>query len=219
MRILPCGQRGVLLELDDLARVLALYGELRARPPEGARRISAGARTVLVEFDRPDRLESFHPDRLPTPPATQSTVDDGSLVEIPVRYDGEDLAEVARLTGLSEREVAARHAGGQYRVAFGGFTPGWGYLTGLDPALRLPRHETPRVRVPAGSVAIADEFAGVYPRDSPGGWRILGRTGLAMWDPHRDPPGLLVPGARVRFIEQPAAAPPAPRLAARAPSA
>jgi biotin-dependent carboxylase-like uncharacterized protein len=210
MRILPYGQRAVLLELDDLNQVLALHRGLRARPPEGARRISRGARTVLLEFDRLDRLARFDPGRWAVPPTSPSTVEDGPLVEIPVSYDGEDLAEVARLTGLAEREVVARHTGAEYRVAFGGFTPGWGYLTGLDPALRLPRHDTPRVRVPAGSVAIADEFTGVYPRDSPGGWRLLGRTDLAMWDPHRDPPGVLVPGARVRFIEYATAAPPAP---------
>src|SRR5262245_13720216 len=137
MRILPCGQRAVLLELNDLAQVLALHRELRARQPEGARRITAGARTVLVEFDRADLVERFDPGGLPPPAALPSTVDGGPPVEIPVRYDGEDLAEVARLTGLAEHEVVARHAGTEYRVAFGGFTPGWGYLTGLDPVLRL----------------------------------------------------------------------------------
>jgi KipI family sensor histidine kinase inhibitor len=121
------------------------------------------------------------------------------LVEIPVTYDGADLAEVAELTGLTPAEVAARHAAAEYTVAFCGFSPGFGYLTGGDPALDVPRLATPRTKVPAGSVAIAEAFTGVYPRELPGGWRILGTTTAVLWDLDRDPPGLFVPGTRVRF--------------------
>ncbi|MCL2465368.1 MAG: urea amidolyase family protein, partial [Micrococcales bacterium] len=125
-------------------------------------------------------------------------------VEIPVVYDGEDLAEVAALTGLAPDEVAARHAAGRYRVAFGGFMPGFAYLTGLDPVLVVPRRATPRTRVPAGAVAVAGQYAAVYPRATPGGWRLLGRTETVMFDLARDEhPALLMPGDEVRFVPVP----------------
>lgn len=118
---------------------------------------------------------------------------------IPVTYDGPDLVEVARLTGLTVDEVVAAHTGTPWRVAFGGFAPGFAYLVGGDPRLQVPRRETPRTSVPAGSVGLAGEFSGVYPRASPGGWQLIGRTDAVMWDVDRDPPALLAPGATVRF--------------------
>lgn len=122
------------------------------------------------------------------------------LVEVPVVYDGEDLAEVASRVGRTVAEVVAMHAGTEYRVAFCGFAPGFAYLRGLDARLVLPRRATPRPRVPAGSVAIAAEYSAVYPRESPGGWHLIGSTTASMWDVHRDPPALLQPGTRVRFV-------------------
>lgn len=122
-----------------------------------------------------------------------------AAVVLPVRYDGADLAEVARVTGLTEDEVVRRHAEGEYTVAFGGFMPGFAYLTGLDPALHVPRRATPRERVPAGAVAIAGEFAAVYPAATPGGWMLLGTCDVPLFDVDRDPPALLRPGTRVRF--------------------
>ena len=116
-----------------------------------------------------------------------------------VDYDGPDLADVARLTGLTVDEVVARHTGARYTVAFGGFMAGFAYLVGLDPALRVPRLDSPRERVPAGSVAIADEFSAVYPAATPGGWRLLGRCEQTLFDVDREPPALLQPGTRVRF--------------------
>ena len=116
-------------------------------------------------------------------------------------YDGEDLAEVGRLTGLGERGVVEAHTGQTWTVAFAGFSPGFGYLIGQDDRLHVPRRDNPRTKVPAGSVGLAGEFSGVYPRESPGGWQLLGRTDLAMWDLDRDPPALLHPGVRVRFVE------------------
>lgn len=119
---------------------------------------------------------------------------------IGVRYDGPDLAEVAELTGLSPDQVVRLHARPSYRVAFLGFAPGFGYLTGLDPRLRLPRLATPRTRVPAGSVAIAEEWAAVYPTESPGGWRLIGRTTAELFDPAGRPdPARLRPGDTVSF--------------------
>jgi KipI family sensor histidine kinase inhibitor len=125
---------------------------------------------------------------------------DGRTVEIPVRYDGPDLAEVARATGLGEAEVVERHASAEYRVYLLGFAPGFAYLGELDPALRLPRRESPRTRVPAGSVAIAGAQTAVYPLTTPGGWHLIGRTDARMWDVGRDPPALLGVGDRVRFV-------------------
>jgi KipI family sensor histidine kinase inhibitor len=123
------------------------------------------------------------------------------VVEVPVHYDGPDLAQVAQLTGLDEAEVVRRHTGGDYRSGFCGFAPGFAYLTGLDPALHVPRRDDPRTRVPAGSVALADEFTAVYPRDSPGGWQLVGHSDIVLWDVERDPPALLAPGTPVRFVD------------------
>jgi inhibitor of KinA len=125
------------------------------------------------------------------------------VVEIPVCYEGEcapDIDEVGRLHGLTEREVAAMHAGAEYTVCFLGFMPGFGYLEGLPERLATPRLDRPRVRVPAGSVGIAGGQTGVYPRASPGGWRLIGRTPRVMFDARRDPPSVLEMGDRVRFV-------------------
>lgn len=135
--------------------------------------------------------------------ADRTAVDRTAVVVLPVRYDGADLAEVARATGLPEDEVVRRHAAGTYTVAFGGFMPGFAYLTGLDPALHVPRRATPRERVPAGAVAVAGEFAAVYPAATPGGWMLLGTCDVPLFDVDRDPPALLRPGARVRFAPVP----------------
>jgi KipI family sensor histidine kinase inhibitor len=124
----------------------------------------------------------------------------GAVVELPVRYDGADLIPLAAELGCSPEALLQRHAAGEYTVAFCGFAPGFAYLSGLDPALHVPRLASPRTAVPAGSVAIAGEYTGVYPRSSPGGWRLLGRTDAVLWDLDREPPALLTPGTRVRFV-------------------
>lgn len=125
---------------------------------------------------------------------------DGRLVEIPVVYDGPDLAEVARAAGLDAREVAALHAGREYYAYLLGFVPGFAYLGDLEQRLVLPRRATPRPHVPAGSVAIAGTQTAVYPRASPGGWHLIGRTDSVLFDPAREPAGLIAPGDRVRFV-------------------
>lgn len=125
------------------------------------------------------------------------------VVTIQVTYDGEDLDEVSRLSGLSVDEVVARHTRVVYEVGFVGFAPGFAYLSGLDEQLHLPRLDSPRTAVPAGSVAIAGPYAAVYPTPSPGGWRLLGRTTLTVFDDRHDPPALLRPGMRVRFEAAP----------------
>jgi inhibitor of KinA len=136
-------------------------------------------------------------------PEPATAADLGPVTHVPVRYggaDGPDLAEVAVRTGLSEDDVVRLHAGAEYRVFCMGFVPGFPYLGMLPEELALPRRSTPRLRVPAGSVAIAGRQTGIYPSDTPGGWHVIGRTDLSAWDPHRDPPALLEPGARVRFV-------------------
>jgi KipI family sensor histidine kinase inhibitor len=123
--------------------------------------------------------------------------------EIPVRYDGIDLPDVARRTGLTTHEVIARHTARTYTVNCLGFVPGFGYLGALDPTLALPRRDEPRRRVPAGSVAIAGSQTAVYPLETPGGWHLIGRTSVVMFDVTADPPALLVAGDTVRFTVAP----------------
>lgn len=204
MRVLPCADSGLLVEVDDLDAVLALYAALRDDPPYGVTGLVPAARTLLLQLDParadPDAVER----RVRATPVTGSGVEpgeDAGPLTIPVVYDGADLPDVAAHTGLTREEIIAAHTGRPWTVAFCGFSPGFGYLAGGDPRLHVPRRTEPRTRVPAGSVAIAGEFAAVYPRESPGGWQLLGRTDVRTWDLDRDPPGLLRPGVRVRFEE------------------
>lgn len=132
--------------------------------------------------------------------STATATTSNELVEINVQYDGDDLEDVAFLTGMSVESIVELHTSTEFTVAFCGFAPGFAYLTGLPAELHVPRLATPRTAVPAGSVAIAAEFSGVYPRTSPGGWRLIGRTNADLFDVQRDPPALLTPGDRVRFI-------------------
>lgn len=129
-----------------------------------------------------------------------SVLAEATLVELPVRYDGEDLDEVARACSLSVEQVISLHSGADYEVSFCGFAPGFAYLLGLPHALHLPRRASPRTRVPAGSVAIAARYSAVYPRESPGGWHLLGSTTVTLWDIAREQPALLQSGTRVRFV-------------------
>ena len=200
MNLRPAGERGLLVELESLELVHRLYAALRALDPPGVVELVPAYRTLLVvaEPGRPDALEELAAElpRLELPPAEAVA---GDPVEVPVRYDGEDLDEVARLTGLDADEVVRRHTAPEYTVAFLGFSPGFPYLVGLDPALRVPRRDTPRTAIPAGSVGLAGDQTGIYPPASPGGWRLIGRTEVTLFAPGRDPPALLAPGSRLRF--------------------
>ena len=196
MRILPNGESAFLVELADIDEVLAAYSQVAGVP--GVVEVVPAARTLLVTTlpgDR-DRVQAavagLHWDGSQAPASA-------GRVEIPVVYDGEDLAEVARLTGLAVVDVVAAHTGRSWRVAFGGFAPGFAYLVGGDERLVVPRRDSPRTRVPAGSVALAGEFSGVYPVASPGGWQLIGRTNVTLFDPLAAEPALLKPGAEVRF--------------------
>ena len=202
MRFYPVGAGAVLVELDDQDAVLALHAEIGRRRAAGwapsLADVVPAARTILLDgvadraaVERELRGWDVAPAAAP----------DGPGVEIACRYDGEDLPEVARAWRVSEREAARIHAGTRFRVAFCGFAPGFAYLTGLGQRHAVPRRPTPRTAVPAGSVALADTYTGVYPRSSPGGWQIIGRTDADLWDPGRDPPALLAPGTQVRFVD------------------
>ncbi|MGH3342498.1 MAG: 5-oxoprolinase subunit PxpB [Carbonactinosporaceae bacterium] len=200
MRLLRCGDTGLLAELDDLDAVLALYAELVDTTPPGVVELVPAARTLLLRCrpgaDLPTVARAVRAAR-PRPGRRPA----GERIEIPVVYDGEDLAEVAHLTGLDERGVVNAHTGHEWTVAFCGFSPGFGYLVAAGSGLKVPRRATPRTRVPAGAVGLAGDFSGVYPRSSPGGWQLVGHTTAAIWDLSRDPPALLRPGVRVRFVE------------------
>jgi KipI family sensor histidine kinase inhibitor len=191
MRVLPCGDRAVLLDCDSLAEASAWFGALTDADPV------LGARTVLLRGD-PRALRSLIASRHPMPPDQSATPDS---VTIPVVYDGPDLAAVAAATGLSETEVIAAHSGSAWTVGFTGFAPGFAYLVGGDPRLVVPRLATPRSSVPAGSVGLAGEFSGIYPRSSPGGWQLIGHTDVTLFDSDRTPPALLQPRTVVRFEE------------------
>jgi KipI family sensor histidine kinase inhibitor len=224
VRLLPAGERALLVEVvvpdgdpdadpaHDVDAVLALDAALRARAATGEEPwasvldVVPAARTVLLQIGDGGRLDALAAavERLaaevdPTPPDPAGGSPDLPVVEIAVRYDGPDLDEVARLTGLAADEVVAAHTGTPWRVAFGGFAPGFAYLVGGDARLVVPRRASPRPSVPAGAVGLAGGFSGVYPRASPGGWQLLGTTEAALWDERRDPPALLHPGAVVRF--------------------
>jgi KipI family sensor histidine kinase inhibitor len=199
-RVLPYGECAVLLEVGDVAEALGLHESLRDADLAGLVDLVPAMRTVLAVFASARDLDRALP-ILRAAEVTRSTGEHGGHVTIDVTYDGPDLEAVAESVGVPVAEVVRRHTGSSYVTAFIGFAPGFAYLTGLDPSLHLPRLETPRTRVPAGSVAIAGEFAAVYPRESPGGWRLLGRTDAPLWDLARDEPALLRPGTHVTFRE------------------
>jgi KipI family sensor histidine kinase inhibitor len=197
-RVLPYGDRALLVEVADLAAVAAVRGALERSPLPGQRDLVPAARTVLVVLDRaPSDLDVATLRRLPL----GAPADGGAAatVELSVVFDGADLDEVAALTDRTAADVVRLLTTVELTVAFCGFAPGFGYLTGLPEELHLPRRATPRTRVPAGSVALAGPFAGVYPQASPGGWQLVGRTDAVLFDVDRDPPALLAPGTTVRF--------------------
>lgn len=199
MRLLPYGPRGWLVELDEAAVLAFARAVERSEHPDVAE-VVPGARTVLVHV-RPGAAAAAVGSWLGTvAPDAEASHGAGDEVEIGVSYDGEDLGSVAAACGLTVAEVVARHAAARYVCAFCGFAPGFGYLDGLDPALQIPRRSTPRTRVPAGAVAIADRYTAVYPSPSPGGWHLIGRTDAVLWEPGRARPALISPGTVVRFV-------------------
>lgn len=198
------GDQALLLEFDSTTDVLAWTGTLQRAGLPGVLDIVPASRTVLMKLDGPrylaptrQRLGKLRPEQSI---AESETADEPDAV-IEVTYDGADLEAVAELTGLNTAEVVAAHTGQLWRVGFGGFAPGFAYLVGGDPRLQVARRDEPRTRVPAGSVGLADEFSGVYPRESPGGWQLIGRTQAVPFDVTREQPALLTPGMTVAFRE------------------
>ncbi|MDR5653513.1 urea amidolyase family protein [Ruixingdingia sedimenti] len=199
-RFLPAGSDAFLVELADLDTTLTLLDRMAAARPEGVVELVPAARTVLVRFDPTatsrDRLAAH----IATLDLSQHTGREGESFEIPVTYDGADLGDVAEILGWTVAEVIRRHTAATYTVAFTGFAPGFAYMTCDDPAFDLPRRQSPRLRIPPGSVALGGRFGGIYPTESPGGWQLLGTTPLAMWDPARPArAAMLAPGDRVHF--------------------
>lgn len=198
--IRPFGEAALLVALGTPHRAQALASSLRREPLAGMVEAVPGLDSVLVEFDpigpEPGSLIPLLEERLA---ALLDEPEAGRLHLIPVTYDGPDMADVAELTGMAPEAVIELHAATELRVLFCGFAPGFAYLGALPPALHVERLATPRTHTPAGSVAIAGAMSGIYPADLPGGWRVIGRTEVTLFDPHRDPPALLLPGDRVRF--------------------
>lgn len=211
MRLTPVGDAALLAAFDDPdlldanRRVRALEAALLERRPAGLLDLIPAYRTLLVHVDPlvwpPDVASRFV--HAATQALDLSHSETGRVVELPVRYggaEGPDLPAVAAHTGLSEAEVTTLHATPLYLVMFIGFMPGFPYLWGMDPRLATPRLATPRLRVPARSVGIGGDQTGVYSTESPGGWRLIGRAALDLYDPSASPPTLLRAGDRVRFI-------------------
>ena len=219
MRFLGVNNSAFLIELADLEETLALFDRLqqeirRAEKDlqdqekfQGQEKLQAiveiipAARTLLVTFDPSLADENTLETEIAGLKLEKGQQKSGKLVEIPVVYDGEDLDDVAALLKIDREEVIRRHVESHYQVAFCGFAPGFAYLTGGDPVFNVPRRASPRKSIPAGSVALAGKFGGVYPQPSPGGWQLIGRTDVKMFDLDRDPPSLLKPGDRVHFVD------------------
>jgi KipI family sensor histidine kinase inhibitor len=199
VRLLPYGDAAVLVEVADLDAALALHADLRAHRPLGVHDVVPAERTVLVRVDPAvTTVAALHHDLASRRPAVHPAAD-GPLVTIPVGYDGADLDDVATALGWTVDRLVAAHQEHTWWVAFAGFAPGFGYLVPDGDWPEVPRRADPRTSVPPGSVAVAGRYGGVYPQASPGGWQLVGRTELKVWDVDREPPALLVPGTRVRF--------------------
>ena len=202
MKLRFMGEAALLVETEAAAEAQALRRALMGLAVPGLLEVVPGQASLLISADPLvadlDELAA----RLPGV-VTAAQPGKAREHEFPTQYRGEDLAAVAKLAGLEPSEVVRRHTAATYEVAFLGFAPGFAYLTGLDPMLRLPRRAEPRTRVAAGSVAIADAFTGIYPQTSPGGWHILGHCHAQLFDASRTDPVLLAPGDRVRFTAAP----------------
>ena len=195
------GDHALMLQCGSTAEVLAWVDALRAAAVPGVVDVVPAARTVLVKLDSP-RLQGVTRQRLRKMRVTadvDARADRSADVVVDVVYDGPDLAEVANHTGLTTAQVIDAHTSTLWRVGFSGFAPGFAYLVDGDKRLRVPRRSEPRTSVPAGSVALAGEFSAIYPRQSPGGWQLIGRTDAVLWDLARTNPALLTQGMWVQF--------------------
>jgi KipI family sensor histidine kinase inhibitor len=201
MRLLPCGDRALLAEVADAGERRRLDATLRRHPLPGSVEHVPGARTVLVVAKAAENLPGLASALLELDLDPDEAPDERDDLVLDVRYDGPDLQDVATSLDLSPDEVVERHTTQVWTVEFAGFAPGFGYLTGSEGGLEVPRRASPRTRIPAGSVGLAGPYSGIYPRASPGGWQLIGRSDAPLWDADRDPPALLTPGRRIRFVD------------------
>ena len=215
-RLIPMGDRALVIEFGDRpdpelsARIAAAAQHMRASPPPGVLDVVPASTTLALHYDPVligvgttpyealiQKIETWLHEQ------AEAKLPQGRLVKIPVCYGGsfgEDLDEVARQHGLTPEAVATIHAGTEYHVYMLGFVPGFAYLGDMDARIATPRRDTPRPRVPAGTVAIGGAMTGVYPLETPGGWQLIGRTPLRMFTPDSEPPCLLRAGDTVRFV-------------------
>jgi len=199
--VLDYGDHALMVQCGSTAEVLAWAAALPDAALPGVIDVVPAARTVLVKLDGP-RYQGVVRQRLRQMSVVAEAVapmDRSADVVIDVVYDGPDLADVADQTGLTAVQVIEAHTATLWRVGFSGFAPGFAYLVDGHPRLRVPRRSEPRTTVPAGSVGLAGEFSAVYPRRSPGGWQLIGRTDAVLWDLDRPHPALLARGMWVRF--------------------
>ncbi len=202
MRLLPSGSTSLLIEVDGINEVLALYAALVDAKLDGVIDLVPAASTVLLVIDPTATSLSTVTAAVRTVTPRRGDQKEGERVEVPVTYDGEDLEGAAQILGCDAVELIRRHKAAEWTVAFCGFIPGFGYLTSPTWLFEVPRRSSPRTRVPTGAVGLAGGFSGVYPGVSPGGWQLIGRTELTMFDPARDPAGILRPGVRVHFVDE-----------------
>ena len=205
------GTSALMLTFGSLAEAVAFRAGLRTATGStasvaGVTEVVSGARTLLVRFDpRVTDAVRLRAALADVRPREVDPSGSGAAVVVRVTYDGADLEEVARLAGTTPAGLVAWHTGQVWTSAFCGFAPGFSYLTGSAPSLDVPRRSAARTAVPSGSVGLAGGFSGVYPRTSPGGWQLIGRTDVPMWSVDRDPPALAPAGTRVRFVDAGAA--------------
>jgi KipI family sensor histidine kinase inhibitor len=195
-RLLDYGSAAVLLECADLDEAIGLLAPVRKHPK--IIEVVPGARTLLLRLRAPlTESDRHHLLALPTAPTAKLVA---APIVIKADYSGPDLDSVARHLDCAVEDVIALHTGQVWTVGFCGFAPGFGYLRGEHDRLRVPRLDSPRTMVPTGAVGLADQWSGIYPRSGPGGWQLIGRTDATLWDLDHDPPALLQPGSRVRFV-------------------
>ena len=202
MRFLPVNLDVLMVELDSLKQTMALTNLLQSTINQWhIDEVIPAARTILIRYNPILTDANTLANHIANLDIATGVIVTGELVTIPVHYHGEDLAQVATYLGITVAEVIKRHTDNEYQVAFCGFAPGFAYMVSKNSQLNVPRLKSPRVRIPAGSVALAGEFSSVYPQASPGGWQLIGITDLAVWDLQREQPALLKPGSRVNFVD------------------
>jgi len=204
MNVLPFGDRALLAEFGSLEQTIDAFRALGSARVQGIIELIPAAATVLVRID-PNTLTLRAAEQWLTSTVSRASSSERvgitatPSVSIPVRYNGPDLESAALVLGISAEELVSRHSQAQWQCAFIGFVPGFAYLASTDANFTMPRRATARESVPAGSVGLAGEFTGIYPRSSPGGWQIIGTTSLTLWDEARDAPATITPGMTVRF--------------------